>query len=135
MPANSIVANARNRVVQQVNCTRPRRPEWNRTMRPVKGRMSVQTIRQSLKGVAQGLAAKNLTKAERLTFIAHQALLIDELRAVEKARRVAKTVKPEVLSQPEPDKPSQIPAPSQKPEPSRSQYEQTQDARNPFEGR
>jgi hypothetical protein len=67
--------------------------------------MSVQTIRQSLKGVALGLAQRNLTKAERLTLIAHQALLIDELRSIENFRRKAKPKAEPTTGQTEPVKP------------------------------
>jgi hypothetical protein len=64
---------------------------------PIPGRMSVRTIRQSLKGVAIGLANRKLTIGDRMKLIEHQAVLMNELRAVEKARRQA-VQKPEVAS-------------------------------------
>jgi hypothetical protein len=67
-------------------------------MKPVSGRMSVKSIRMSLNGVARGLNAKNLTKEERMILVTHQALLLDELRAVAKARRTT-AVRPEPPSE------------------------------------
>jgi hypothetical protein len=49
-------------------------------LRPIPGRMSVRSIRQSLNGISRALAARNLAIADRLELIRHQATLMDELR-------------------------------------------------------
>jgi hypothetical protein len=49
--------------------------------------MAVSTIRQSLKGIGYALRVRNLAIGDRLELVRHQALLMDELRAVELGRR------------------------------------------------
>ena len=55
--------------------------------RPLPGRMSILSVRQSLQGISRALANRKATVAEKIILIQHQATLMNELREIEKARR------------------------------------------------